>query len=349
MKQKKRLLGIDLCRGIAAYAVIVVHSGDKNWGVPVDYWAGVFRLSFYFAVPFFLAASFYFMAQKPNVGFSSRFWQSRLGRLIVPYFIWSLIYIALRTLFFLQTKQLDRWEKYISDPLSMIFFGTSSFHLYFLPLLFVGSFLVFFLHYFSSKKVKNWLLIVMFVLSCAIYELCFTFGDQAQSNLDMYQPIRLTVVYGVWVLKCLPYFFAAIILNRVISGKAISWISHNNVKFSLLSSFTMATVFGRLFLPVTLRDILVAYSLLLLGIAVSHYLKESNILVGNLGMCAFGIYLIHPVLMNFVKLCIGRFGLLNQITVTSILIISITTFLLSWLTVNLILKHKFSAKTLLGV
>jgi len=36
MNQKKRLLGIDLCRGIAAYVVVLVHSVDQAWGVSVD-------------------------------------------------------------------------------------------------------------------------------------------------------------------------------------------------------------------------------------------------------------------------------------------------------------------------
>jgi peptidoglycan/LPS O-acetylase OafA/YrhL len=30
MEKKQRLSGIDLCRGLAAYAVILVHSGDET-------------------------------------------------------------------------------------------------------------------------------------------------------------------------------------------------------------------------------------------------------------------------------------------------------------------------------
>ncbi len=63
MEKKSRLLGIDLCRGLAAFVVVVVHSGDETWGVPVRYWALQFRLLFYFAVPFFLTVSFFFTTQ----------------------------------------------------------------------------------------------------------------------------------------------------------------------------------------------------------------------------------------------------------------------------------------------
>lgn len=36
MNQKERLLGIDLCREIAAYVVVLVYSGDQAWGVSID-------------------------------------------------------------------------------------------------------------------------------------------------------------------------------------------------------------------------------------------------------------------------------------------------------------------------
>ena len=53
MLKENRLAGIDLCRGLAAFAVILVHSGDETWGIPISNRAIQFRHLFYFAVPFF--------------------------------------------------------------------------------------------------------------------------------------------------------------------------------------------------------------------------------------------------------------------------------------------------------
>jgi len=36
MNQKERVLVFDLCQGIAAYVVVLVHSVDQAWGVSVD-------------------------------------------------------------------------------------------------------------------------------------------------------------------------------------------------------------------------------------------------------------------------------------------------------------------------
>lgn len=349
MNQKKRLLGIDLCRGLAAYAVILVHSGDETWGVPISPWAVIFRLSFYFAVPFFLLASFYFMVRKPNIGFSLDVWKSRLERLVIPYLIWSLIYLVLRLVFFLKTNQSDRLEQFIQDPLSIIFFGGTSFHLYFLPLLFVGSFLIFLVNYFSNQPFEAKTLIIFSMLSIIVYELVIVPGNIIQSSVDINPLIRLVLVYAVWILKCLPYFLTVIILNHMFLKKGNSLLLLRASTISLLAIFFITTIFGRLFLPVTLRDLIVAYSLLLFGISISQYIDENNQIVSNLGVCAFGIYLIHPISMNFTKLFFSRFGITEQVTVISMLIISMMTFLISWIAVSLMLKHKWSAKYLFGV
>jgi peptidoglycan/LPS O-acetylase OafA/YrhL len=353
MNHKKRLLGIDLCRGIAVYAVILVHSGDETWGVPVDPWAVIFRLSFYFAVPFFLAASFYFMVRKPNVGFSLDFWKSRLERLVIPYLIWSLIYLVLRLVFFLKSNQSNRLNQLIQDPLSIVFFGGASFHLYFLPLLFVGSFLVFLTSYFSSQRIGMKGLIAFLIISIVVYESVIAYGNEFESNSAIHPLARLAVVYGVWILKCLPYFLTAIILSRISAFCENSWLLQrgSNVSFLsvFLSVFFIATIFGRLFLPVTLRDLIAAYTLFLFGISVSRYIDENNRVISNLGTCAFGIYLIHLIPMNFVKLFFSKLGITGYVTISSMLIISMTTFILSWIVVSLMLKQKQCAKYLFGV
>ncbi|WP_289501180.1 acyltransferase [Gloeocapsopsis sp. IPPAS B-1203] len=349
MNQKKRLLGIDLCRGIAAYAVILVHSGDETWGVPVDPWADYFRLSFYFAVPFFLITSFYFIACKPNTGFSPNFWKSRLERLVIPYLIWSLIYLVLRLVFFWKANQSERLNQLTQDPLSLVFFGGTSFHLYFLPLLFVGSFLIFFIKYFLNQPFKTKQLIIFSILSIIVYELVIVPGDTIQASTDINPLIRLVLVYAVWVLKCLPYFLTAIILRCIFLIKGDSWLFSRKSSIVLVAIFFITTIMGRLVLPVTLRDLIVAHSLFLFGISVSQYIKGNKQIVANLGLCAFGIYLIHPILMNFAKLFFSLFGVIEQVTISSLLIISVTTFLLSWIVVALMLQHKWSAKYLFGV
>ncbi|UIE37506.1 acyltransferase [Leptodesmis sichuanensis] len=369
MSQNKRVLGIDLCRGIAAYAVILVHSGDETWGVPIDQEAISFRLLFYFAVPFFLAASFYFMMHKPRAGSSLEFWKSRLERIVIPYVLWSVIYLLLRLFFFYKSNQLDRLDQLFQDPLAIAFCGGASYHLYFLPLLLAGSTLILFKNYFSDIQTK--IIIFFCLVSIATRELVSVSGNgwkigsslafqgvlEALSlNIDAYPSLKLALVYAYWVLLCLPYFFVAIILSRVFSKDRVLWLSRISIIITFIL-FLIADIFGNLFLPGTVRDLIMAYSLLLFGISISQPINEwsnrnnSNLgrIVSSLGVCSFGIYLLHPIPMNVSKLFLSRLGFKSQVTVISMLIISMTTFLLSWITVSLMLKHKWSAKYLLGV
>ena len=141
-KSNHRLLGVDLFRGIAAYAIVFVHSGDESWGVPISQAAISLRLLFYFAVPFFLATSFFFLTARPEIDTSRRFWRSRIDRILIPYGIWTIVYLMFRSIFFLKFQQMDRFWDVCQDPLAMFCLGGASYHLYFLPLLFTGTFLV---------------------------------------------------------------------------------------------------------------------------------------------------------------------------------------------------------------
>lgn len=371
MNQKKRLLGIDLCRGIAAYAVILVHSGDEAWGVPIAQSAINFRLLFYFAVPFFLAASFYFIMYKPIAGFSLDFWKSRLERIVIPYLLWSVIYLFLRLIFFFRSNQLDRLNQLFQDPLAIAFCGGASYHLYFLPLLFAGSTLIFVKNYFSESRFHTKALIFFCLASIATRELIAISGNgfklgsslafqgvlkMLSLNIDAYPLVKLALVYAYWILQCLPYFFVAIILSRLFSKRGVSWLSGRST-MTVFVIFFIVDIFGNLFLLGTVRDLIMAYSLLLFGISVSQHINEWNNkndsslgrIILSLGRCSFGIYLLHPIPMNVSKIFFSRLGLTSQVTIISMLIISMTTFLLSWIVVSLMLKPKWSAKYLFGV
>jgi fucose 4-O-acetylase-like acetyltransferase len=112
--------------------------GDLSWA-PVGYGVLEFRAFFDFAVPFFLATSFYLAAQKLDRTGSLYSLGSRFKRLLVPYLFWSLIYICFKAAFFLFNNDTTSFHKLFSDPIGIVFLGASSVQLYFLPWLFVGT------------------------------------------------------------------------------------------------------------------------------------------------------------------------------------------------------------------
>ena len=363
MTKKSRLLGIDLCRGLAIYAVVLLHSGDETWNIPIDSQTIHFRLLFDFGVPFFLATSFYFMTAKPEIGISPKFWKSRIERILIVYGVWSGIYLISRISIFSLTRNYERLHQLLNDPLSLIYFGGASYHLYFLPLLFSGSLLMVVAPYFTKQKIGTRNLLLVTALSIVVYSIILDSGNAFQLgpniafrqllnfvklDQNQYPLIRLLLVQISWIIRCLPYFFIAISLHQLFLNSSL-FKSHILISSTFFIIFIICNTFGWM-LPRALNEVLLAYTLLIFGISISSYLKKSNV-VSNLGICSYGIYLIHPFVMNIVKTILAKLSsyITDHISILSVIILSISCFFLSWLIVVGLTKNKTIAKYAFGI
>ncbi len=365
MKNQPRLLGIDLCRGIAAYAVILVHSGDETWGVPVDRSAAEFRQLFYFAVPFFLATSFYLTTRKSTINTSWSFWFSRIERILIPYAFWSLFYLISKLIIFSLTHQPEAINNLIKDPLAIIFFGGASYHLYFLPLLFSGYFLLSLGQYLRARKISTKKLIILSCLSTLIYHLIlisnnsFILGPNlAFSGLlnllpdrgIIYSIARLFLVEIAWLLRCLPYLLIAMVVNNFITKKIDLKLSRNSIITLIFLIFIFFDAGSKYFPSAAVTEMVIAYSLLLFAIALSNYLKAERAIV-ELGLCSFGIYLIHPFIKSCIEIIIGKIlpQLTDRVSILSMLTYSGLTFIISWWIVSKLIRKKIIAKYMFGI
>ena len=356
MSKVARLNGIDLCRGLAAFAVILVHSGDETWGVPISEAAIRFRHLFYFAVPFFLAASFYFGTRKLPLTIDCNFWQKKFKRIVLPYLLWSLFYVVMKTVIYSLINKTDEVQKLLADPLSLVFFGAASYHLYFIPLLLSGLLLLYLTNYLAKHPNQTLLLAIFSVFGIVIYQLLITF--QNDFNIDtytafpeilklipldsiFYQPSRIISVYLSWMVRCLPYFAIALLVNQLLKQDIGRWLYSKTTVAILLVVCILANAFAELYLPRALSEVIIAYSLLLFGIAISKYLPEST-WIASLGACSFGIYLIHPFIKRAVDVLLVKFipQITQSVSITSIMTYSIVSFLVSWLVIYLLQKNK---------
>lgn len=382
-KQKPRLVGIDLFRGISAFAVIVIHAGTlmRYSGLPMNNWTDALIETSRFAVPFFLASSFYLMTKKLYVSEQQTslisLLKSRSQRLLVPYFFWSLIYFALRLAKTLSES--GSINSLFQDPILLIFLGGASIHLYFLPLLFTGSFLIILAEYLVSRHLKLNTLIFLAVVSITVYEWQIISGNDfkffvkfgvdclAEANacsiayLNLQNPVfpnysnqivRLFFVAIAWLIKCLPYTLLAMVLNHPRIKKITSSLNINHA-ISLLSLTLVITTLWLLNLynilpfPQSVYELGTAFSLLLCGIALSHKLPESKA-IENLGVSSFGIYLIHYLILTIYVTILPK--VLPNIAVlpavVTMLLISTIGFVTSWLIVSNLMKIKIVSKTL---
>lgn len=365
MEKPKRFLGIELFRGLSTYAVILAHSGDKTWGIPILNNAIEFRLHFYFAVPFFLAAAFFFMTAKPEIAYSQRFWKSRLERIVIPYIIWSFIFWISRVIIFTLSKKFDRLQQLLQDPLSISFFGGASYHLYFLPLLMAGTFLILSIKLFTKPKTSTLGLALFAIISIIFYYLLEVTGNSFQLgnniafkelcsnwhvNLEQNSLLRLILVEFSWVIRCLPYFFVALVLHKLLPK--IKFLHNRSFTLGLAVSCLLCNTLGLKFLPGALQEVSMAYLLLLFGISFSHYFRSTLItnLAASVGLCSFGIYLVHPFIMNISKYFISKLlpEIISSISIPSMLILSMSCFLISWALVACLVKQKIVSKYLFG-
>ena len=357
MLKQQRLTGVDLFRGIAVYAVIILHSDE---GIPVlpAGWAQILQFS-YFAVPFFLATSFYLASAKLYA--SGKFQlSSRLQRLLIPYAFWTIFYLGYKAAKYLVDNRPERLSVVFRDPFALIFCGGAAFHLYFLPLLITGTILIKFVELWSKNKVKLKLLIYLFVLSLIGYEILLISGNDFnnisgvafQSLLNSTLPsgnlnplLRLILIVLAWTIRCLPYIFLALFFNHPRVGQHLPKFNKKNA-IALLFIFLILNIFGHYFLPQGIEEVIIGYAALLAAIYLSIILPESPMIL-NLGVCSFGIYLIHLLIVETFQMVSKRVypTLLIQPSLFSLLTVTTLTFLISWMVISISFKRKLVSRS----
>lgn len=361
----QRLTGIDLFRGIAVYGVAILHSGDLGGNEATTGWVGIIRHFSNFAVPFFLATSFYLTINRLYTNKYRYSLNSRLSRLLIPYAIWSIIYLALKLSQYWILHQSDELGKIFQDPISLIFLGGGHYHLYFIPLLLTGTVIVKIAEYFIRHKVNLKTLVLLLMLVTTIYELMLVSGNSFilgpniafQEIIKVIFPngnsnplLRFLLVELSWTLRCLPYIFVAMILSHSSVHKYFLNFNYRHTTIIFLT-FVFVNLFKLEILPQSIYEVIRGYISLSLAIGISSTVKENH-LVKNIGVCSFGIYLMHALVIAMLKIIANKFypNLFGHVSVVTVLTFASLSFMLSWaVTYSIILKKKEASKLIFGV
>jgi hypothetical protein len=362
-QKKSRLTGLDLARGMGAFAVAILHSGDETNSLAVDYWAVELRQFCAFVVPFFLIASFYLVINRFSLTGRSYSIQSRAQRLLIPYAFWTIVYLLVRSLKFLLLKEPDGFEK-INDITSIIFFGAASVPLYFIPLLFIGSFLLIFSEYLIRRNTAFYQLFLLFLTSTIAYQFLvdsnnfFHLGpnvafqgilSRISPDLNQNQFFRVLLVFVEWLMQCAPYVFAAMVLNHLLL-KNHSGRTQQQLMWGSLIVFLSLSFWGREHLPQVFYEVLRASSLLLFSIQISTQLPALP-LIQSLGFCSFGIYLMQYLVIQVLRVPLGKFypELVDYVSVPSQLLFASLAFGMSWIATAYFTRSKQLAKIMFGL
>jgi peptidoglycan/LPS O-acetylase OafA/YrhL len=355
MNATRRIDGIDLFRGIAAFAVVILHS-DEVIKVPPQGW--LFFLNFSaFAVPFFLATSFYLLVDK--LGNSSKLikWSDRFSRLLIPYVFWSFVYIGIKILQFFLKKQPHKIQVLLEKWPGLIFLGQSEFHLYFIPLLISGILLVVASESFLRSRPRLFLPIFLLFIFVFIYSfyLSFNFADVRwledimkvkAVGLDPNVLSFLIKVLGFF-LRCSSYIAVALICSRLMIKDRLL-----NLKFPgflvCLILFVTINSFADFGLPKVVEELLKGYIALALAFTSSSYIHNNSI-VSSVGRCSFGIYLMHLVFLQILWSVANKIGFDFEKPSLIILLFSVIfIYFMSWLLTYFLMKNKEISKIMFG-
>jgi peptidoglycan/LPS O-acetylase OafA/YrhL len=360
MEKKPRLIGIDLFKGLAIYAVVILHT-DEGIQTPPLVWSWITDFAL-FAVPFFLAASFYLAINKLYNSPNPYPLRSRLTRLLIPYACWTVFYLLYKFAKYSAAGESSQLLSLFKDPLSLFFFGGAAFHLYFLPLLITGTFLLKLSEFLITRKISFGRLIFMNLICILIYEILLDTGNYPNSLNIAFQPLmtaifpdgisnpilRWILVEFTYILRCLPYIFTSMLLLHPDARKFFLKLI-DKYPISYLAIFLICNAFGSLLLPQAVYEILRGYTALLAAISLSSHLKNYT-LIRNLGLCSFGIYLIHLFFVEVLQSFVTRIypNLYQHINTPILIIFSIVIILVSWFATLMIMRNKVLGRVLFG-
>ena len=361
MNTFKRWYGLDLFRGLAVYAVILVHADEVTTKAPAG-WSAILGFS-EFAVPFFLAGSFFLSTKKLLNSEKPYPLLNRIKRLGIPYIFWTLFYLFYKMAKYAIDGDTDSLSQLFSNPISIIFLGGAAFHLYFIPLLIAGTFVLKAFNLAKIKNIKRYKITILWTISLVIYQIILSSNNQVELSSGLaFEPlltaiapkildIPLIKVFAIeiaWILRCLPYLLGAILIYQ----------NNLHIKFSrmspwkivtIVSAFCLINAIGYLFIPSALQEILRGYSAILAAIAISSILNKNKIIM-SIGASSFGIYLIHLAILDICQIASNRLNFPDLSHPSLLTLFAVTTFgfIVSWILSIYLMKFEKISRLIFG-
>ena len=321
-----RYLWVDLIRIIAIFAVVAIHVNsfkfiwnEVSW---IDWWASnVYKALVLFAVPILFILSGYLLLDKQED--DRIFFSKRFSKVVIPLVAWSMIYMIF-------ANNYNIFSIFTVDFLQKLLANKIFYHLYFLYFI-LGLYLMTpllrrILAHANMYDVRYF--IILWFIFTPLNQLIGSFGysigipvEAATGNLGLYiigyaiKKTRITdkIIY-------LSGFIVAALLMVMIFGSYI--MSMNSGKFdTLITSLNMTQTTYAIFLFILLRGVLGRVTLTAPSMKIE---KIISVVAG----ASMGIYLVHPILLHYVRH--GLFGvfLLSPSFLSPIISIPLVTALL---------------------
>ncbi|MCU0565073.1 MAG: acyltransferase [Oculatellaceae cyanobacterium Prado106] len=343
-----RLTGLDLVRGIAAFAVVILHADEGMRLAPIG-WTVMLNLAA-FAVPFFLAASFYLTVGKWVNRPTAPNWRSRCLRLVIPYAIWSGIYLSQDILRALLKHQPEQLVRLLAQLPAIVFLGQAGFHLYFIPLLLTGTGCIAVLVPWLKQRWSVSKRIGFVIASLILYQIyrSVVYPDAVSLLQDGDSGLLILVSVLGYAVRCLPYIAIAFLLNHTSIRSYFNNFCRKNIIF--LSLLFILLVFIQVPHSIqAVRELSLGYSAVFLALGLSAVIPTQP-WIRSLGDCSFGIYLMHLLGVELLWSLLTRLGLPSGIFPLWLpLGVALIGFGVSWGITAIALRQPRISKLMFGV
>ena len=306
MMNKKYLNKIDYLRGLAILGVVAIHTMGAEYFIDNNFiyilYTNLDQLSA-FSVPFFmfisgLVLTYNYGDIKLNY---AEFIKRRLFLILIPYIIWSCIYLIYNL--FTIGKNID-----LITVIRKLITGNAEFHLYFIVLM-MQFYLIFpfILKYIQKfRKYHTSLLVLIFLFNLFIISAYYYQFDYLSEN-------RMKKIFIFWIF----YFVLGMVIGNNInsnkyylSNKLLNFfyilflISYINLDISYFSNGLLEkNIFWlrpQILIFATL-SIIITYKFIN-DLKITDNLKLPAQLLRNLGQNSFGIYLSHVFFLNILSI-----------------------------------------------
>lgn len=351
MENKNYIVNADIVRIIAIFGAIAIHIvfpfygrwdyiGGKVWWL-TDIWNAFARTS----IPLFILLSgFLILNNQDNI---AQTWYRTIKRILIPLFFWSGVYIVWDALF---SKHSIRWI----DFLLSIFHG-GLFHYYFLGVLaglyIISPILRFLLNEASSKLIK-YLLFLTLTGSLLLNFYLYLTNKVFDGNIFLYWTLYCGYfiaggLYRRQSLKINPKLLLLLFTIYWIFTSLAGWLNLNLLKYKtpiLFPNGSISPYFDHYLSP---NIMIMAFSLFIL-IMQTNFAKLTQYpkliyIIKLLASTSFGMYLIHPFIMDFMYL---KYFISVESLIILLFLKILTTYLISFIVSLILLKIPLLNKTL---
>ncbi len=291
---------IDILRIISICAVVLIHTSTKtiaasNNDIVNIPWSLFLNQSMRFAVPlFFMISGFVLTISHSYNAHYGMYVKKRLGRIVLPYVTWSIIYY-----FFIFTHNGNTlWYSLLE--------GTASYQLYFIPTLLLFYALFPLLHSQYRFIANKWVIIFLGLLQCGILAY-----EYYVHPIPIFLPIKTAMLnYFIFILGMIAAHHQAQLITFTKKWKYVLATTAIILMYSIYAEgkfFFLATHNYLSFYSQWRPDILV-YTIVLGG-ALYAFFQQTSIpvkLIKVLSSLSFFVFFIHIIILGLVWDTIGQ-------------------------------------------